>query len=50
MSVFKDYSKENVARLKAKPLRELTTKEKIILQNVEISKIVAYLKEKRGEV
>lgn len=47
--MLKDYTKENIARLKAKKWDELTTKEKIILQNVEISKIVGYLKKQRGE-
>lgn len=47
--MFKDYTKENVERLKAKPWHELTTKERIVLYNVEISKTVAELKASRGQ-
>lgn len=46
--MLKDYTKENVARLRAKPVQELTHKERVILQNVDMSKLVARLKEQRG--
>ena len=42
------YSAENVARLRAKAWDELTTRERIILHNVEVSKIVGYLKQREG--
>ena len=42
------YSPENVARLKAKAWDELTTRERIILHNVEVSQVVGKLKAERG--
>lgn len=42
------YSKENIERIKAKPYSERTYNEKLILQNVELAKIVAHIKAREG--
>lgn len=46
--MLKDYTKENVARIMAKPINERTYKEKLIIQHVEQSKIIARIKAREG--